>query len=220
MSDALDPFWRSYYSSRTGVIPNVPSIVRSAVLTASLITLTAVKKHLRREDSTAEDENIQTYLDAACAYVEAHTGYALSQSSYVQIQRFWNNSLENCELLRYPVNSITSIKYYDTDGTEQTIPSTSYRLVSEAKPCVVIPLATADFSWPETDNNIGSVRIEFKAGPTSIANVPPMLQSAIYQLVAMQFELRSPIVVDRKFDTIPEGIRWIMDKERIRGVLL
>jgi uncharacterized phiE125 gp8 family phage protein len=90
------------------------------------LTLAQAKEHLRVETDD-EDTLITSYLDAATQLIEAQTGLCL-------VTQTWEYHISNLfftlTLPKMPVQSITSIKYYDTDNNLQTWDSSNYRLLN------------------------------------------------------------------------------------------
>jgi hypothetical protein len=69
-----------------------------------------------------------------------------------------------------PVSSITSVKYLDSTGAEQTLSSAVYTLISESLPPRLV-LKTGQ-SWPATYSADNAVRIRFVAGYGAASAVP------------------------------------------------
>ncbi len=68
-----------------------------------------------------------------------------------------------------PVASITSIAYFDSDGTEQTLDTGVYE-IADASAGTVRPVEGEE--WPSTDGRADAVTITFVAGADSAAAVP------------------------------------------------
>ena len=88
------------------------------------ITLTEAKAHLRVDDSY-DDTYINTLITTARLYCERFLNQSLiTQTWQLFLDSFPSNGLI---LLKHgPVISLTSIKYYDSDNTEQTLSSDDY----------------------------------------------------------------------------------------------
>ena len=163
--------------------------------------LDLVKEHLR-VDNSDEDKSLILKIQAAQYYFEQFTSVVPLQQTYTQTQRCFTYTNREINLLRWPVTSITSIKYYDSTGVQQTIDPSKYRL-ADYKPSVIVP--NAGFSWPQTDGNQGSVVITFVAGFASLALCPPMYQHAIAEFAGFLFTERD-FVVDSRLSELPDGI--------------
>ena len=75
------------------------------------------------------------------------------------------------DLLLPDVQAIVSIKYLDSDETEQTLPDTDDRLDNDSAPCRAL-LSTGK-TWPATSTTPNAVRVRFTVGyGDSPADVP------------------------------------------------
>ena len=87
-----------------------------------------------------------------------------------------------------PVATITSIKYTDTAGTEQTITSTDYALSLYGNANQVAP--TYGDYWPLTQDIPNAVRIRYVTGYTT---APYAVKAAILLLVGHLYENRESV---------------------------
>lgn len=102
---------------------------------------------------------------------------------------------------RPPLVSITSIKYYDTDGVQQTWSSTLYELDKNIQPGRVKPVDGE--SWPTTDTNkYGLVEIRYVAGYGAAAAVPQEFKHELFAIVAHWYDVRRP-VSERNMQNVP-----------------
>jgi len=109
------------------------------------------------------------------------------------------------DLDRPPVASITSIKYTDTAGVEQTITSTNYTLSLYGEARRVNPKYLYD--WPITRDSAEAVRILYVTGYTA---APQAVKAAILLLVGHLFENRQA-VSELSAEEIPMGARALLD---------
>ena len=88
-----------------------------------------------------------------------------------------------------PLQSVTSIKHFDNDGVEQTIPSTDYIVDTASIQGRITP--TNDKFWPITETRINAVTVRFVAGFGSLTtDIPQSISVAILQLVSDMYEHR------------------------------
>lgn len=80
-----------------------------------------------------------------------------------------------------PIRAITSVKYLDTNGVEQTITSTNYALIQQVTP-IVRPIST--YSWPSLYEASDAVRIEWAAGWATAAAVPMDIKEGVLKLLS------------------------------------
>jgi uncharacterized phiE125 gp8 family phage protein len=138
--------------------------------------------------STAlEDE---TFLTALITVARTHTENYLERSIITQT---WECVLDSwpsdpCVLSRGPLQSVTSIKYYDTDNVEATVAATVYFADIYGGR---IGLGYSQ-TWPsETLRPINGVVIEFVAGyGDAAADVPDPVKHAILLLIGHLYEHR------------------------------
>lgn len=89
-----------------------------------------------------------------------------------------------------PVQSVTSVKYYDATGTQQTLTaSTDYRAWLGHHRPVIYPPPPA--YWPDlTDSRLDAVEVIFVAGYGAAADVPPEARQAVLLATAYWAENR------------------------------
>lgn len=170
--------------------------------TVEPLTLAEVKTHLR-VNNTLENDLITALITAARQWVEGYTMRPLMtqtlQANYDEL-----NSLEIL-LNKFPIQSITSVKYIDTNGTEQTVNSSTYEtdLIS---PIGRILLT----SIPSYKKTLNAIKIRFVAGYTSADLVPKTYRSAMLLLIAHLYENKQQ-AQSQTLTEIPFGIRVLLD---------
>ncbi|RWB65401.1 head-tail connector protein [Mesorhizobium sp.] len=91
---------------------------------AEPVTLVEVKRHVR-VDSTDDDDYLTSLISVARNHVEKYcSAYLATQTVEVKAEDWWDMA----HLSVYPVQSITTIAYVDTNGDAQTLPDTVYEL--------------------------------------------------------------------------------------------
>jgi len=89
-----------------------------------------------------------------------------------------------------PLQSVTSIKYLDTAGDEQTLDSAAYRVDIYSHPARITP--AYGYTWPALRDVINAITIEFVTGyGDEVTDVPEDLRHAIRLLAAHYFDERS-----------------------------
>jgi uncharacterized phiE125 gp8 family phage protein len=124
------------------------------------VTLAEAKLHLKIESSvTADDSLISTLITAAREWCEGYQNRAyIEQSITLKLDEFQ----DIIYLPRSPLISITSIKYLDSNGSEQTLSTSVYEYFTNCEPGE-IRLKYAQ-TWPMTYGVRHAVRIIYKAG--------------------------------------------------------
>lgn len=88
-----------------------------------------------------------------------------------------------------PLQSITTIKYYDTAGVLQTMDAADYIVDAQSEPARVTP--TIDDSWPQTQERVGAVEIVFVAGYGAASDVPRRFKEWMLMQVGAMHENRA-----------------------------
>lgn len=128
------------------------------------ISLADVKKHLVIEHDE-DDDLIETYLKSVIAMLDPPYGF-LGRAMVTQTLKYWRETIPAGKIIKIPfppLQSVTSVKYYDSDEAEQTISSDDYTVVTSHEPGYV-ELST-NKSWPTSlSERKYPVFIEFIAG--------------------------------------------------------
>lgn len=171
---------------------------------AEPLTLAELKLHLRVTGS-ADNDYITSLGTAARRRVEEITGRALINQTWYLYADEWP-SCDRFRLPKAPLSSVTSVTYYDTDGTQNTFSASSWDPDTNATPGEVV--LTYGSVWPSTTMRPNSpIVIEYVAGyGASGSSVPEELKQAIYLMVGLWYAYREPIVTGSIVSTIPEII--------------
>lgn len=86
------------------------------------------------------------------------------------------------------VSAVNSVKYYDSDGTQQTVSSSYYRSLTFLRPAQVE--FDDSFSAPTLDNRLYPVTINFTAGYSASGNIPANIFHAILLETVDRYENR------------------------------
>src|SRR3990172_4437074 len=153
------------------------------------VDLTAAKAHLR-VDHVDEDDEIEGFITAAREHVENVTRRAL-------LTQTWDYSIPGwptCNYIRLPfgnLQSVTSVKWKDSDGTETTLTAnTDYLVEINGDQCgrIVLPYATP---WPSGALYPSNpITIRFVCGWIAAALIPPTILAGIKLVCAKLYEGR------------------------------
>lgn len=146
--------------------------------------------HLRLYDGAgAAPFELQRLIREARDYVERRLGRTLCTATLrLSLDGFpgWE-----IQLPRGPVQSVTSVAYYDTDGTLTTMDSGDYRLDADAGLLQPDPAGL----WPISQSwRSGAVRVTYVAGHATADAVPPAAKRAIKLLAGHWFANREAAV--------------------------
>ena len=122
------------------------------------VSLTEAKLHLR-VDSTADDDLITTLISVARQWCEGFQNRAyITQTITMTLDKF----PKVFKIPKPPLQSVSSIKYIDTGGNQQTFAAANYDVDVEKEPGR-IALAYSK-SWPSIRGDINSVEVVYIAG--------------------------------------------------------
>lgn len=129
--------------------------------------------------TTAEDADLEDLIADARAAVEAHTRRALLTQTVDYYLQDWPKG--NAIVLPYGnLQSVTSVSWKDTDGTETTLTVTTDYLVETNGAgcgCVVLPFSG---SWPSGDlYPVNPIKVRYLCGWTTAALVPKAVKRAV-----------------------------------------
>lgn len=175
------------------------------------VTLAEAKAQCRIDVAT-EDALITSYISAARRLCER-----IDWRAYLtQTLEVWLDDWPSGDVLtipRPPLQSVTSVKYYDEDNVEATFPSASYYVDTVSEPGRVV--LNSDYDWPSvTLRPVNAVVVRFVAGWTSAANVPETIKQAVLLVVGHWYEDREAVLVGMVSKSIEFGVKNLLDIER------
>lgn len=144
-------------------------------------------------DHSADDALITSLVAAATAEVEEQASRSLvTQTLRLALDGWPADGV--IRLWRPPVQSVTSVQYYDADGVLQTMPATDYVAVLDVSPPVIVPAPGK--SWTGSLRSFSAVRVTYVAGYGNAATVAAAaadLVALLMGLVAVDYENRDSI---------------------------
>lgn len=135
--------------------------------TVEPLTIEQAKLHLR-VDYSDDDELITELIKVARATAEDRIGRTLISTGWRLTANKFSPALE---LPNPPCISVESIKYIDTTGTEQPLNLADYLVDQVSEPARIVPTAGRD--WPETQDRINAVVVDYTAGYGTTADKVP-----------------------------------------------
>ena len=120
------------------------------------------------------------------------------------------------ELPGSPLQSITSIKYYDTDGVQQTWSSSLYDVDIVSEPGRVSP--SFGEIYPSTRQRFNAVEVEFVAGYGDAgSDIPNAIKHAMFLLIGEMYERREETIAGTIISTVPFSAKNLLNPYRIMG---
>lgn len=167
--------------------------------TSQAVTLAEAKRHLK-ETTTENDIYIQDLIIAAQDKIEDEYDLSLTAQTWeMYLDEFPDGDIE---IHFWPIASITSVKYTDEDGNEQTVTSTYYSTDLTQKPARIKP--DVDYDWPDTQEVVKAVQVRFVTGWTSPDTIPGDIKQAILLIISDWFDNRED--KGRRFTRVSEMI--------------
>lgn len=166
--------------------------------TVEPVSLAEVKEWLKVDDDlTGEDATLQAMIVGVRNHLDGHSG-RLGRAINTQTWRLDLPCFKTrIKLPLPPLQSVSSVKYYDTDGTLQTVATSVYEVITNGTSGGYIHLL-GDQSWPtdiDTDRD-EPVQITFVAGYGGSWNdVPQGLRNAMCFMIADHFENRGEKII-------------------------
>ena len=176
------------------------------------VTVDQVKKHLRIMTSD-DDAYINSLITPARKQVEYDLRRALiTQTWTMYLDRFPGNG-EYIRLPYPPLQSITYIKYYDTNNEQQTWSSDEYEEDIYSHPARIAE--THGYNYPSTYSRLNAVEIKFIAGyGDDETDVPETITQAMYLLLGHWYENREATTDGRPIQTVPMAYEKLIWAER------
>lgn len=176
------------------------------------VSVDEVKDQSRITES-AENALVNRLINAAVESIEGPYGIGVCLE-----EQTWELALD-CFPSRiliplYPVISVESIEYEDTNGVTQTVADSVYRVDTHSNPARI----TQDPSefWPATRDAANAVTVTFKAGYPNGA--PEDLKHAIIMLAAHWYENREAAIIGTSATETPMAVNSILDRYRVMAV--
>lgn len=161
------------------------------------VSLAEARLHLK-VDSTDDDTLITALIVAAREQAEHRTGRAMITQT---LEKVLDAFPADIELPMPPAISITSVKYLDTSGVEQTLASDQYSLDSDSEPGWLTP--AYGVTWPATYSAPNAVRVRYTAGYGAASDVPQSIKSWMLLAIGTLYDHRNPVIVGTIVQDLP-----------------
>ena len=173
---------------------------------------TAEAKDFLKVDTTADDTLIDNLIKAATQSCEEYTNQYFIDTLVTQYSDNW---LEFYRLYKSPVSSITSVKYYDTNDSLQTLASSNYILDDASKPAR-IGLAV-DATLPTLADRINAVEVKYTVGyGTASTDVPDGIKQAVLLTIGNWYENRQTVITGRTATELPLSSQYLLNQYKIQ----
>lgn len=206
------------------------------------LTLAEAKAHLRL-DTALDDDYVTSLIAGARHYVEQVSWrgvlpqtWELVLPGFLGADRFelgdssrrnfslpvgyeWSSVdrgyrfLDYLELPRGETSSLTSVKYIDPDGVQQTLDPSVTSLDNITMPAR-LRLAYGQ-SWPMTRDQWDAVRIQYVVGWASASAVPMPVKQAMLLIISQLYENRTPEVATRALQKVDFSVDALLQPYRL-----
>jgi uncharacterized phiE125 gp8 family phage protein len=178
---------------------------------AEPITTAEAKSHLRIDaEFTDDDVYIASLIKAATQWAELYQGRSfVTRTITLERDRFSNVM----ELPAPPLITVTSIKYIDSDGTQQTLSADIYDVDTKSEPGRIT--LAYNQSWPVIRGDVNGIEIIYTAGYGAAGDVPEMVKSAIKLIVGHLYENRETVTAGITAAELPMGAKSLLSIDRV-----
>lgn len=173
-----------------------------------IITTSEAKLHAK-VDFSADDALIDICAKMAQSYIAAETDRLIGEQTIDCFSDCWPEGRE-LELPLSPIKSVTSVKYLDSDGNEQTLDSSKYVFARGYKSRIWLK---TNQSWPTLGDYPQAVRIRIVGGFKRNADsalgeteLPFDLLKTLFLLVNHYYEHRELVYTGLQLREYPENL--------------
>lgn len=183
--------------------------------TTEPITTAEAKAHLR-VDFSDEDTYIDTLIVTARKYCEAYCNRVFITQTWRQNLSEWTNPIQ---LKVNPVVSVTSLKYYDTNESQQTITDSSANYQKDLNSDVAKIYEGLTNAFPAIGDTINPIEIITVCGYGAASDVPDDIKHAIKLMVSHLYENRDMVNVPLNNQAsdipMPMAVKYLLTRYRI-----
>lgn len=175
------------------------------------VSIAECKRHMRIEHSD-DDEIIGSLINVAVNYLDVTgmLGKAMITQTWAEYVDFHATTVH---LSITPVQSVSSIQYYDVNNVLQTDTLSNYYIIGTKGYKTIYP--KSGYSWPVTFKRDDAIKITYVVGFGDTAeSVPETVRHAIKMLVANYYENRENELIGTISKTLPFGVEQLIAMER------
>lgn len=189
-------------------IPNAYKLVTGP--TSEPITTSDAKLD-RRITGSDDDAAVVRWIASARSRAESYLGRGLLQQTWkLALDEF----VDEIELpMAAPLQSVTSVQYYNTSGSLTTLGASVYQVDTLSEPGRV--LLAPDQVWPATQSGRRlAVEITYVVGYANAAAIPPDVLDALYLWIGDRDQFRESLS-ESVVTSIPAGVEALLAPHRV-----
>ena len=179
----------------------------------AILTTAEAKTHLK-VDTDADDTLIDNIISAATESAQIFTNRYFINTTITQHGDNWNDI---ATLFKSKVSSITHIKYFDSDNSEQTLATSVWLSDINHQPARIG--LKPNQSFPSLADRINAVNCKYVVGYGSAASdVPEGIREAVLLIVGNWYENRQEVVVGRIATELPKSAQYLLEQYKIQTI--
>ncbi len=185
------------------------SLTRTVAPALPALSTADAKAHLRVTHSSDDDliDSLVATATAACEEILQRS--IMPQTWLIVLDAF----AEVMRLARPPLVSVSSVKYIDTDGAQQTLASSVYSVDSGYITGRVL-LAYGQ-SWPSIRDQKNAVEITYVTGYATAALIPSDILGAIKLLTGHYYEHRENVIAGTMLTSLPMAAEFLLGPHKV-----
>lgn len=125
------------------------------------LSVADVSEYLRLDDSPTDTLLISSLITAARQHLENYLNRYIAEQTVELALTGWKDKID----LSAPVQTVTSVKYLDENGVEQTLNPNQYLVDTYSEPAAIYP--AHDVTYPNLYDQENNVKIRYVVGFTS-----------------------------------------------------
>jgi uncharacterized phiE125 gp8 family phage protein len=187
------------------------SFVVDTAAAVAILTTAEAKAHLKI-DTTADDTLIDNIVSAATESAQIFTNRFFINTTLNQFGDTWSDL---ATLFKSPVSSVTHVKYYDSDNTQQTLATSVYQKDLEHQPARIG--LKPNQSFPSLADRINAVECQYVVGYGSAASdVPQGIKQAVLLTIGNWYQNRQEVVVGRIATELPKSAQYLLEQYKVQ----
>jgi len=199
------------------------TLVQTVAPTEEVVGLMELKAHLRIS-ITDDDQLLVGYIQAARTLLELEMRRQFLTATYtLSLDEFPSENVSSgfspgrfIRLPRPPLQSVSSITYFDSDNVSRTLATTVYGVDTKSEPGRIY--LKSGQSWPSTYDVPNAVTITYLAGWTSALLLPSAIRQAVFLLIGHFYENREATTTEKILRGIPLGLHALVWLHRVPEV--
>lgn len=190
--------------------------VRTVAPATAILTTAEAKAHCK-VDHSDEDTLIDALISTATTYLDGYSG-VLGRALITQTWKIETGAF--CDKLRLPVGdliAVSSVKYYDTGNTQQTLASTVYGAYTDAQGPFLAEKPDQD--WPDIYDRRDAIEVIWTAGYGAAAtSIPQAIRQAALLMIGHWYENREAVSIGESVAEIPLAATALIEPYRMNRI--